>query len=140
MVKSGKGWSNDPMRVAVGRGHPAGAGRGDVDHTAGSDDGSSASVLSDLWLVGNGNPVKLSAFVRACEAAVGKTAQINEVEPLKGDVPHTFADVSKAAKWFGYHPSTSVEEGLKAMYADITNNGERDKLALGHPDEIARLG
>jgi len=90
-----------------------------VDGVMGAIDVPFQPTRHEVVNLGNGNPVKLSAFVRACEAAVGKTAQINEVEPLKGDVPHTFADVSKAAKWFGYHPSTSVEEGLKAMYADM---------------------
>jgi UDP-glucose 4-epimerase len=37
-------------------------------------------------------------------------------EQQKGDVLHTYADISKARKFLGYSPKVSLEEGLKQQY------------------------
>ena len=34
----------------------------------------------------------------------------------KGDVPHTYADISKAKKDLFYNPKINLEDGLKKMY------------------------
>jgi UDP-N-acetylglucosamine 4-epimerase len=48
---------------------------------------------------------------------LGKISGIN-IEPIHaperaGDVKHSFADISKAEKFLGYHPQVSVEDGLR---------------------------
>jgi UDP-glucuronate 4-epimerase len=47
------------------------------------------------------------------ENATGKKAIVERQAPQQGDVPLTWADISKAGKLFGYRPKTSLEEGLK---------------------------
>jgi UDP-glucuronate 4-epimerase len=65
-----------------------------------------------IFNIGNSQPVALSDYVEAIEAAVGKTA-IRELLPLQpGDVPNTFADVSEITTSVGYRPRTSVREGV----------------------------
>ena len=36
-----------------------------------------------------------------------------------GDVPHTYADISKAQRDLIYNPKVKLEEGLKKMYNDF---------------------
>ena len=47
------------------------------------------------------------------EKATGKKAIIQREPAQQGDVPLTWADISKAGKLFGYQPQTTLEEGLK---------------------------
>mmetsp|Transcript_26143 Transcript_26143/g.48757 ORF Transcript_26143/g.48757 Transcript_26143/m.48757 type:complete len:156 (+) Transcript_26143:646-1113(+) len=67
----------------------------------------------ELVNLGNGRPVVLADFVRIVEESVGKKANIESVGMQKGDVPLTYADISKARWLLGYNPSTPIEEGIK---------------------------
>jgi UDP-glucuronate 4-epimerase len=68
-----------------------------------------------IFNIGNNNPVKLSAYIEAIEAALGKKA-IKDLLPLQaGDVPDTFADSSELEKATGYKPSTPVTEGVASF-------------------------
>ena len=62
--------------------------------------------------MGNGRPVVLSDFVSLVEKQVGHEAQKDYVGMQKGDVPITYADISKAQRMLGYNPSTPIEEGI----------------------------
>jgi UDP-glucuronate 4-epimerase len=71
----------------------------------------------EIFNLGNSSPVKLSELVRLLECAIGKTANIQR-EPLQqGDVPLTWADISKAGKQLSYAPRTPLAEGLKKFVA-----------------------
>ena len=66
------------------------------------------SIMSPLCMLpifcrnlGNGHPVVLADFVRVIEENVGKKAQIDSVGMQKGDVPLTYADVTKARYLIG---------------------------------------
>lgn len=67
----------------------------------------------ELVNLGNGRPVVLADFVRIVEERVGKKANIESVGMQKGDVPTTFADISKARRLLGYNPTTPIEEGIE---------------------------
>ena len=71
----------------------------------------------EICNLGNSQPVKLSELVRMLERAAGKKAIVQRESPQQGDVPLTWADISKAGKLLGYHPQTSLEEGLKKFVA-----------------------
>lgn len=65
-----------------------------------------------LLNIGNNEPVHLTEYVEAIEAALGKKA-IRELLPLQpGDVPNTSADVSALVKAVGYRPNTPVRLGV----------------------------
>lgn len=67
----------------------------------------------EICNLGNSHPIKLSELVRMLENATGKKAIIQREPAQQGDVPLTWADISKAGKLLGYHPQTTLEEGLK---------------------------
>lgn len=71
----------------------------------------------ELVNIGNGRPIVLADFVRIVEERVGQKAQIHEVGMQKGDVPVTYADISKARRLLGYNPTTSIEEGISNFVA-----------------------
>ena len=55
----------------------------------------------------------LKELIEAIEKATGKNALIEYYPEQPGDVPLTFADISKARRLLGYNPVTSLEEGLR---------------------------
>jgi UDP-glucuronate 4-epimerase len=71
----------------------------------------------EICNLGNSSPVKLSELVRMLESATGKKAMVQREDPQQGDVPLTWADISKAGKLLGYHPQTTLVEGLKEFVA-----------------------
>jgi UDP-glucuronate 4-epimerase len=71
----------------------------------------------EICNLGNSHPVKLSELVHMLEHATGKKAIVQREGAQQGDVPLTWADVSKAEKLLGYRPQTTLEEGLKKFVA-----------------------
>ena len=74
---------------------------------------SSSGVRFEVFNLGNSHPVKLSELVQLLEAATGKKAILDPKPPQPGDVPITWADISKAARLLGYKPTVEFEEGLR---------------------------
>jgi UDP-glucuronate 4-epimerase len=71
----------------------------------------------DIFNLGNSHPVKLNELLEMLERVTGKKA-IRDPQPLQpGDVPLTWADLSKSARLLGYKPATLLEEGLKKFVA-----------------------
>lgn len=62
--------------------------------------------------LGNNNPITLSKLVTTLEKVLGKKAIINRLPDQQGDVPVTFADISKAKELLQYSPQTTLEDGL----------------------------
>lgn len=62
--------------------------------------------------LGNNKPVTLSQLVEALENVLGKKAILNRLPEQQGDVPVTYADISKAKELLRYEPQTKLEEGL----------------------------
>ena len=52
-------------------------------------------------------------MIEMIEAATGKKAVINQMPDQPGDVPRTYADVSKAESLLGYKPQTPLKEGIQ---------------------------
>lgn len=71
----------------------------------------------ELINLGNGRPVLLADFVRIVEENVGWDAQTVSLGMQKGDVPNTYADISKAKYLLGYNPSTPIETGITNFVA-----------------------
>ena len=71
----------------------------------------------NIYNLGESQPITVNDLIRAIEKALGKKA-IREYLPLQpGDVNRTFADITKAARELGFHPSTPIPDGL-AKFAD----------------------
>lgn len=66
----------------------------------------------DVFNLGESQTVKLSYLIELIEQALGKEANIDRQEMQPGDVPITFADISKAREKLGYNPEIKIEEGI----------------------------
>lgn len=79
-----------------------------------------ASVLAALsyrgnetvFNIGGGSRVSLNHVLDLLGRVMNRRLDVRFTEPQKGDVTHTFADVSLASAELGYAPGTSLEDGL----------------------------
>ena len=67
--------------------------------------------------LGNSHPIKLYALIELIEGALGRKARIRYEPEQPGDVPLTYADISKAGRLLGYQPQVPIEEGIKRFCA-----------------------
>jgi len=74
---------------------------------------SSSKAPYRIYNIGNESPVELMYFIENIEKAMGKKAIRNFLPMQDGDVLKTFADISELEEDFNFHPSTSIEEGVK---------------------------
>lgn len=63
--------------------------------------------------VGNNRTVSLREMVDTLERALGVDARVRRHPEQPGDVPQTWADVTKARRLLGVEPSTSFDEGVR---------------------------
>jgi len=76
---------------------------------------SSCSAPFEVFNLGNCHPVKLTELVELLERVTGRKAVRDWRPPQPGDVPLTWADISKAKRLLGYEPGTCLEEGLASF-------------------------
>jgi len=62
--------------------------------------------------LGESRTVELNELISLLEKELDSQATIDRQPPQPGDVPQTFADISKARALLGYNPKTPIEEGL----------------------------
>lgn len=80
--------------------------------------------LFEIINLGNNHAVSLLELIRALEKVTGKKAQLEYFTEQPGDVPRTFADISKAGRLLGYQPQISLPEGLQRFYGWFRANEE----------------
>jgi UDP-glucuronate 4-epimerase len=71
----------------------------------------------NIYNLGESQPVTVNDLIAEIEKALGKKAKREYHHPQPGDVERTYADVAKAARDLGYHPTTSIQAGLKKFTA-----------------------
>jgi UDP-glucuronate 4-epimerase len=62
--------------------------------------------------LGESRTVELRELISLLESALDRHAEIDRQPPQPGDVPQTFADITKARRLLGYDPQTQIEEGI----------------------------
>lgn len=67
--------------------------------------------------IGNNKPIELDRFIKAIEAATGKTAERTNLPMQPGDVHRTYASIDKLAALTGFAPQTSIEDGIARFVA-----------------------
>lgn len=70
-----------------------------------------------IYNIGNNTPVKLMDFIETLEDAIGKKAVKNFLPMQAGDVYATYADVAALSDVTGFHPETSIKDGLGRFVA-----------------------
>jgi UDP-glucuronate 4-epimerase len=66
----------------------------------------------EIFNLGESQIVQLNQMIALLEDALGKKAVIDRQPLQPGDVPLTFADISKARDQLGYQPRVRVEQGI----------------------------
>ncbi|MDQ6632960.1 MAG: GDP-mannose 4,6-dehydratase, partial [Verrucomicrobiota bacterium] len=66
----------------------------------------------EVFNLGESQTVKLSYLIELLEKSLDKKAVIDHQPVQPGDVPITFADISKAQKMLAYAPRVKIEEGI----------------------------
>ena len=66
----------------------------------------------ETFNLGESQTVKLSYLIELLEKSLGKTAVIDRQASQPGDVPITFANITKARAKLGYNPRVKIEEGI----------------------------
>ena len=80
--------------------------------------------LYEIFNLGESRTVNLKEMVTTLEKVIGKKAKLKVLPMQPGDVTRTYADITKAQKILGYHPTTTFEEGIKKFiqwYREINN-------------------
>jgi UDP-glucuronate 4-epimerase len=67
----------------------------------------------EIFNLGESQTVKLNHLIELLEGAFGKKAVIDRQPVQPGDVPITFADITKARAKLGYDPKIKIEQGIK---------------------------
>jgi UDP-glucuronate 4-epimerase len=67
--------------------------------------------------LGESRTVELRELIALLEKELGSDAIIERQPPQPGDVPQTFADITKARALLGYNPQTQIEAGLHRFVA-----------------------
>jgi UDP-glucuronate 4-epimerase len=63
--------------------------------------------------LGESRTVELRELISLLEKSLDQHAAIDRQPVQPGDVPQTFADITKARRLLGYHPQTQIEEGVE---------------------------
>lgn len=72
-------------------------------------------TANEVYNIGHGAPVKLMDFINTIESKIGKCAKMNMLPMQMGDVCITYADTRKLKEKYGFHPSTSLSNGIETF-------------------------
>ncbi len=81
-----------------------------------------SNIRFDVFNLGNSHPILLRDMIATIEKVVGRQAIIERHPEQPGDVPITYADISKARRVLGYQPQTTFEDGVRAMVEWLHSN------------------
>ncbi|MBI5224915.1 GDP-mannose 4,6-dehydratase [Candidatus Micrarchaeota archaeon] len=76
----------------------------------------------EVFNIGNSSPIALHELISLLEKNLGKKAKINKLPIQKGDLPNTYADISKAKRMLNYSPIIKIQEGLKIYCNHLKNH------------------
>jgi UDP-glucuronate 4-epimerase len=79
----------------------------------------------EVFNLGESRTVELRELIALLERELGRKAVVDRQPPQPGDVPQTFADVSKARRLLGYDPRTPIEEGIRRFVEWFRGEGAR---------------
>ncbi|HEY5073645.1 MAG TPA: GDP-mannose 4,6-dehydratase [Pyrinomonadaceae bacterium] len=77
--------------------------------------------------LGESRTVELRELITLLEKELDRHAEIDRQPPQPGDVPQTFADITKARRLLGYNPRTQIEEGME-KFVEWFRENESDRF------------
>lgn len=63
--------------------------------------------------IGGGSRISINELLNLISKITGKELNVTYIQSQKGDVDHTYADISLAKKVIGYVPEMNIENGIK---------------------------
>lgn len=102
----------------------------------------------DVFNLGNSCPIQLISVIKTLERALGRKAKIHRLPDQLGDVPITYADISKARKFLGYEPKTPFEDGVQQFLnwflrsrkaAQLSSTADRAQMPVAFPTKQRAL-
>jgi UDP-glucuronate 4-epimerase len=66
----------------------------------------------EIFNLGESQTVTLSRLIELLELSLGKKAIIHRLPRQAGDVPLTYADITKSREHFGYAPRVKIDQGI----------------------------
>ena len=79
----------------------------------------------DIFNLGESQTVTLSHLIGLLENSLGKKAVIDRQPHQPGDVPITFANITKARAKLGYNPQVKIEEGIPKFVEWFRTQGKQ---------------
>ena len=79
----------------------------------------------EVFNLGESQTVELNKLISLLEKELDRHAVIDRQPMQPGDVPQTFADVTKARQLLGYNPQTKIEDGIKRFVEWFHREGEK---------------
>ena len=67
----------------------------------------------EVFNLGSSKMVELRKLVSLIEDSLGKKAKMRYLPEQAGDLPLTYADITKARRMLGYNPQVKIEEGIE---------------------------
>lgn len=67
----------------------------------------------EIFNIGSGKLIELQELINLLERETGREVKMEHLDNQAGDVPITYADISKTRRTLGYNPKISIEEGVK---------------------------
>lgn len=67
----------------------------------------------EIFNIGGGKTIELKELIDLLGKVIGRKVKIERFVNQAGDVPVTYADITKIRKLLGYNPEVSIEEGIK---------------------------
>jgi UDP-glucuronate 4-epimerase len=71
----------------------------------------------EIFNLGNNQPEELLTLVSLLEKKLGKKAKLEFLPMQPGDVPITYADISKSSRLLNFAPTTTLDQGL-SLFVD----------------------
>jgi len=78
--------------------------------------------MFEVFNLGGSETTTLSELISLIEEATGKKAVVNHLGDQAGDVPLTYADVSKAHRLLDYTPHTPIRQGVRKYLDWLRSN------------------
>ena len=77
---------------------------------------SNPQAINQVFNIAKGEKTTLNDLVKLLKEITGKNITAIYNPERKGDIKHSLADITKAARLIGYQPATGIREGLQKTY------------------------
>jgi UDP-N-acetylglucosamine 4-epimerase len=92
----------------------------------------SKEAVNQVYNIACGNTTSLLQMVEALQQTTGKAIQAEHGPTRIGDIPHSLADIQKAARYLNYYPEVQFQEGLQKTYEWFVQQVQSITLPLAH--------